>query len=171
MTNTPPKDETFSNSDQQEEKKPQFKRPEFILIDDREGKNQYTYFKANMGSHNYFQKQAGETRSSKSRFSLRFICFLGFIFCLIFGLGILLWSIAWTFLNILSFFQNRNLRKTMQNFWKIFINTLVTGFSFMLGIISPTLGLGLLAIYFSLASDLVEENLLRRVIRHTFNRL
>jgi hypothetical protein len=76
-----------------------------------------------------------------------------------------------TCLATFSLFLNPNLNKGMRHFWKLFANTLVAGFGFTLGMISPTLGLGLLAIYFSLAGNLVEDDLLRKVIRCSFNHL
>lgn len=174
MSDSPyfPREEGISShSDQPEEEKPQFKRPEFILIDPRSGKNQYSYFDSNSSrkSHEEFQKE--EKQASKGPISLRFICLLGFIFCLVFGIGMLLWSIALTFLATISLFQNRGLNRGMRSFWKICINTLIAGFGFTLGMLSPTLGLGLLALYFSLASDLVGDDLLRRVIRRSFSQL
>lgn len=167
MSNVPlfPQDEeTSSNSESIEDK--QFKRPAFILIDERNGKNQYTHFDAD-ASHK--PQDASEEQRAKGPISLRFVCLLGFIFCVVFGLGMLLWSLALTGLTILTLFQNKNFTESMFSFWKLFINTFIAGFGFTLGMISPTLGLGLIALYFSLATDLVEEDLLRKVIKRSFN--
>ena len=103
--------------------------------------------------------------------SLRFICLLGFIFCAIFGIGMFLGAIVMTFLSVISLFQNANQNQVMWKLWKYFINTVVASFGFMLGMISPTLGFGLLAIYFSLASQLADDDILLKVIRRSFNHL
>ena len=145
------------------------KQPEFTLIDDRNGRAQYTHFDASASRKSADDFQQGEKASSKGSISLRFICLLGFIFCVVFGIGMLLWSIALTFLAIISLFQNHNLNRGAKSFWKIFANTFIAGFGFTLGMISPTLGLGLLALYFSLASEVVGEDLLRKVIRRSFS--
>lgn len=176
MSNVPlfPKEEgSSSNQGQIREEKPQFKCPEYILIDDRRGKSQHTYFGADSSRkpNDSFQNGKEEARSSKGPISLRFVCLLGLIFCLVFGFGILLWSIALTCLATLSLFQNQGLNQGVRSFWKIFANTFIAGFGFTLGLISPTLGLGLLALYFSLAGNLVEDDILRKVIRRSFNNL
>ncbi len=176
MSNTPlfPQEEDFSHQGgDTEEEKPQFKRPEFILIDDRPGKIQYTHFESDSSNKPNGSSQAKkeQTKSSKGPVSLRFICLLGLIFCFVFGLGMLLWSIALTVLATLSLFQNRGLNQGLRSFWKIVINTFVAGFGFMLGLISPTLGLGLLALYFSLKGELVNDDILRKVIRRSFRHL
>lgn len=153
------------------EKQPQFKRPEFILIDERNGNSLYTHFRPETSQTVQDSPHQSKEQSSKGPISLRFVCLLGFIFCLVFGVGMVVLSFVLAVLTILSLFQNRQLIKQMAGFLKIAINTLVAGFGFTLGMISPTLGLGLLAIYFSLASNLVEDNLLRKIIRRSFTHL
>lgn len=167
----PKEEEISSNSDQAGEGKPQFKRPEFILIDDRPMKSQQAHFGADSTGKPEEPFTRKKADSSKGPVSLRFICLLGFIFCLVFGLGMLLWSIAMTTLAVFSLFRNKKFNQSMRSFWKIFTNTAIAGFGFTLGMISPTLGLGLLALYFSIAGDLVGDDLLRRVIKSSFNRL
>ena len=142
-----------------------FKRPEFIIIDPRQGKNSDSSQKPN----NPFQSQKEEPQSSKSPISLRFLCVLGLIFCLIFGLGILIWSIALTFLAALSLFRNQNLNQGVRSFWKLYTNTVITGLGFALGIISPTIGLGLIVLYFSVTGEIIENSILHKVIKRSFN--
>lgn len=174
MSNNPyfPHEESPSNQGHLEESKPQFKRPEFVLIDDRQGEKKFTHFGSESTENSKESFKSGqEKQAAKGPFSLRFVCLLGFIFCLVFGLGMLVWSLVMTCLATFSLFLNPNLNKGMRHFWKLFANTFIAGFGFTLGMISPTLGLGLLAIYFSLASSLVEDDLLRKIIRRSFNRL
>lgn len=166
----PQKEGPSSNHGHIEEGKPQMKQPEFILIDDRQGESKYTYF-GRESSQNSFKNEQEEKQAAKGPFSLRFICLLGFIFCLVFGLGMLVWSVVMTCFAMFSLFLNPNLNQGMRHFWKLFVNTCVAGFGFTLGMLSPTLGLGLLAIYFSLAGNLVEDDLLRKIIRRSFSRL
>jgi hypothetical protein len=170
-----PKEEgSSSNKDRTEDEKTQYKRPEFILIDDRAGKSQYTYFgpDSSRKPDETFQFEKEEAFTSKNGLMpLRFLCLLGFIFCLVFGFGILIWTIALTCLATLSLFQNKNLNQGMKSFWKICINTMIAGFGFALGLLNPTLGLGLIALYFSISGDLVDNDLLRKVIRSSFNRV
>ncbi len=166
----PREEENSSGKNQIEEDKAHYKRPEFVLIDDRQGQSQYTYFGADSSRRPDFMKtEGGESLNKKGPMSLRFVCLLGFIFCLVFGLGIFIWSIVMTLLATLSLFQNPNLNRGVRSFWKIYMNTVIAGLGFTLGMLSPTLGLGLIALYFSLASDLMDDDLLRKVIRRSFN--
>ena len=162
----PREDGLSSDSHSSREEESHFKRPEFVLIDDREEKNRQTYFGADSSQQDAFGRE--EHRASKDPLSLRFICLLGFVFCLVFGAGIFLWSLAMTLFATLSLFQNRALNQSMQSFWKICLHTIIAGFGFILGILSPTLGLGLIALYFSLAGRLVKDDLLRKVIKRSF---
>lgn len=164
-----PQGEGASTNSDPDQEKVELKRPQFILIDDRNGERQYTHFDADASPR--AQDSSQSEQASKGPLSLRFICLLGFIFCAIFGFGVFLLSIALTVLATFSLFQNKNLIQGMCSFWKIFINTFIAGFGFTLGMISPVLGLGLLALYFSLASNLVEDDLLRKVIRRSFSHL
>lgn len=165
------KEDQSSDKSHQDEQKGDIKCPEFVLIDDRNGEERHTHFNVDASQHPQEGRGEEAQNRSKSPLSLRFICFLGFIFCLIFGLGMLMWSVVMSCLATLSLFQNPNLNKGTRNFWKIFVNTCVAGFGFTLGLISPTLGLGMLAIYFSLKGNLVEDDFLRKVIRRSFSHL
>jgi len=168
-----PQEEGSFSDHNQNERKSELNNPEFLLIDDRNGEEKIVYFNGDSSKYSQgsFQERKETKQAAKNPFSLRFICLLGLIFCLIFGFGMLVGSIVMTFLAIFSLFQNKNLNQRMRNFWKFFINASIAGFGFTLGLISPTLGLGLLAIYFSLAGNLVEDDLLRKVIRRSFNHL
>lgn len=174
MSNIPrfPEEGGYSNQGPIGEEKSQVQRPEFILIDDRFRKSQSTYFGSDSSckSNPSFQAKK-EEKVSKGPLSLRFICLLGLIFCLVFGLGMFLWSIALTFLATLSLFQNRGLNQGLRSVWKICVNTFIAGFGFTLGLISPVLGLGLLALYFSITGELIKDDILRKVIRRSFNHL
>jgi uncharacterized membrane protein len=176
MSNVPifPKEEAnFSDkgySEKQEEKS-HFKRPEFIIIDDRQGKIHYTHFgtDSSQKSNDSIRTEQEELASSKKApVSLRFLCFLGFIFCLLFGLGILIWSIALTFLAALSLFRNHHLNQGVRSFWKLYTHTVIAGLGFVFGIISPTLGLGWILLYFSLTGEVIDHHLLRKIIQRSF---
>lgn len=160
----------FQNENHPDEQKGEILYPEFELIDDRSGEEKHTRFNVDSSQNSQDSRDNGQKKPS-GPLSLRFICFLGFIFCLIFGLGMLVWSVVMTGLATLSLFQNTNLNTGTRHFWKIFVNTCIAGFGFVLGLISPTLGLGVLAIYFSLKGNFVEDDLLRKVIRRSFSHL
>jgi hypothetical protein len=176
MSNTPPfpqEEGTSSSQGHSGEGQSHFKRPEFILIDERQEESQYTHF----GSDSTrtpcatFKPEKEENLSPTHTTSLRFICLLGLIFCMIFGTGILIGTIVLTLIAMLSLFQNENVNQGLRASWKIYTNTAIASFGFALGLISPTLGLGLLALYFSISGDLIDEDVLRKVIRSSLNRI
>ena len=160
-------EESPLSEDQMEEKSIRYQTPEFVLIDDRQGKSQYSYFKTD-ASHTSF-KMDEEKSSSQGGLSLRFMCLLGLIFCLIFGCGMLIGALILTFLATLSLFRNQSLNQEMGRFWKMSLNTLIVGFGFLLGLLSPTLGLGFIALYFSFSTQLVNDDILRQMIRKSFS--
>lgn len=161
----------MSQEPQEEESKLVYKRPDFILIDERGEKKKYSYFGADPSqpSQGPFESEQSAKKAAKGSHSLRFICFLGLIFCLIFGCGMLIWSTLMTGLAIVTLFQNPALNRSMLNFWKIFFNTSIAAIGFTLGVMSPTLGLSLLALYFTFSGNLADEDLLRKVIRRSFS--
>lgn len=139
------------------EEKPQFVTPPVIVLDDRFDEQDLS-------------DASEEKPKIKSPFSLRFLCFLGLIFCTIFGLGMLLLSIIATFISICYLFRNRSLNQAMLSNWKLASHTLVSGLGFVLGLISPTLGLGLIGLYFSITGQVMDDNVLHTFIKQTFNK-
>lgn len=137
----------------QEEEKPHYIEPQYIIIDDR-----------------HQNKQDTGSQEQKGPLSLRFLCVLGLIFCSIFGLGMLLMSLFSTLMATCYLFRNANLNKSMLHFWKLSTHTLVAGFGFVLGLISPTVGLGLIALYFSVTGEVVDNSLLHSIIKRSFNK-
>lgn len=162
----------FSHGDHAEKtgSKPQYIQPNYIIIDDRKESRQH-------GGDPFDRRQSihfgetGEKNSPQASTSLRFLCVLGLVFCLVFGFGILLWSIVLTLFALLTFFQNHQLNQSVRTFWKLYLNTMIAGFGFALGVLSPPLGLGLLVLYFSLTGESFDSQLLRKIIRRSFKNL
>lgn len=141
-----------------EEEKIEYISPPFVIIDDRQQTEE---------SLESSSEAAAET--PKSPFSMRFLCFLGLIFCLIFGTGMFLMSLVSTLIATISLFRNKELNQTVKQFWKLSTHTLIAGLGFVLGIISPTLGLGLIVLYFSVTGEVVDNSLLHSIIKRSFN--
>lgn len=157
---------TFSEKSSQEEHL--YKRPEFILIDDQHEKKQYTYFSGDSSKKPLEEEKEGEPLK-QGALSPRFLCFVGFIFCLVFGLGMLIWASVLTFLAVCSFFQNRPLNESVGQVWKLYMHTVIAGLGFTIGLLSPALGLSLIALYFSLVGEMTDSPLLRKIFRGSFN--
>ncbi len=144
----------------QESEQSEYKRPDLIIIDQPRQQQ-------DSSSHTQASEQTGE----KNPLSLRFLCVLGLIFCLVFGTGMFLWTMVLTLLTTVSLFRNPSLNQSVRAFWGICMSTAVAGLCFTLGILSPTLGLGLLVLYFSITGELIDNSLLRNILRRSFDNL
>ena len=164
IPNSPIEEET--PSPHQDSRQEEFKRPDLIIVEVQKNQDQE---KLDLDGEN--KGSQSQKESAQGAFSLRFFCFLGLIFCLIFGIGILLGSTVMTVLAALSLFRNQNLNESLYGLWKLSMHTLVAGFGFVLGLISPTLGLGLIALYFSISGEVIDNNLLRKIIQRSFQDL
>lgn len=162
MFNNPliPQNNDASKEDPKEEIN--FKRPDFIVIDDRQ---EYPYG----DQEKQFDPHADSRMASRSLqntpFSFRFLCLLGVIFCFVFGSGLLISACLLTCIALLSLLQNKELNRVVKSLWKLAANTAVAAIGFMLGIISPTLGVGLLIVYFSLSTNHMTG---KRLIKNLF---
>lgn len=151
------------------EETPHYIEPEFTIIDDRSLPEELR----SSGSR-FDQEDAdasNQEKQDKVAFPLRFMCLLGLIFCSIFGIGILLLSIVLSVLSTISLFRKKEINQGAVRMWKICMHTAVAGFGFTIGLLSPTIGLGLVALYFSLNSEIVDEDILRKVIKKSFSKL
>lgn len=162
-------DEVHSSGEYPSEKL-HYKRPEFILIDDRQETKQYSHFGSDSQKQQDSQSE-GKEDPLQGAISLRLLCFLGLIFSLIFGLGVLIWSMVLTFLALCSFFQKPHLNKNMSSFWKIFIHTVVAILGFTLGLIAPVFGFSFVALYFSLIGGIIDNHFLNKFFQRSFNQL
>lgn len=159
-----PQDEEAASQVFSESEKSEFRRPDLIIVDNQQEKQ------GNQGHGASFEEQQAQA-VPQSSISLRFFCILGLIFCVVFGLGIFFWALILTFLTLVTFLQNHQLNRSVRTFWTLCLNTLIAGLGFVIGIISPTIGLGLLILYFSWTGEVVDNHLLRKILRRSFNNL
>ncbi|MBA2367426.1 MAG: hypothetical protein H0V82_00195 [Candidatus Protochlamydia sp.] len=145
----------------------QYKRPEFIILDDRENIHENNGSEENGERHG---KNTGTNANQQSSISLRFLCFLGLVFCLIFGTGLLLITVLTSAAAVLMLLLNRELNQTVLTFWKLFFNTLIAGIGCMIGLVSPAMGISLLALYFSISKKKNGANLFSSLFENTFKK-
>lgn len=138
---------------------------EVLLIDDRNGTEKEVYF--GPGAEK-IEKSASQ--GLQGPLILRIISFLGLLFCFLFSVGAFAVATVMTCFSMLGLFRNKETNRKAIMFWKICGNTLVAAVGFFLGIISPGMGFGFLAIYFALASNMVNDDILRNVIKQSVNR-
>lgn len=138
-----------------------FKRPAFIILD-REEENQ-----EQMPQSEFYREEEKQPSNSNS-FSVRFLSLLGLIFCLIFGVGITALSLISTFTSTFYLFRNKDLNREVLHLWKLTSYTLIAGLGCILGLISPSIGLSLMAIYFSFSNKTGSDSFLHKILRQTF---
>lgn len=157
------------NRPSDQEEKITYKRPEFIVIDDRSS-NPYGYQKqTHYNSSGEQTKNDEHSQVQQSPFSLRFICLLGIIFCLIFGIGLFFIASLSTIVAIVFLLQNGELNRGVRALWKLFSNVIVVGTGCVIGLISPAIGIGLMALYFSLSGERAGSDGLKRAVKRWFN--
>lgn len=154
-----------SQGENQERSQSEVIQPEYVLIDERDGEKKYTHFGVDAIPHPVDGEELKQKQ--KNSVSLRFLCLLGLIFCIIFGFGMFLWSMGMTALAALSLFQNPSLNQGVKDFWKILGSTIISSFCLILGLLIPPVGLGLLVFYFSRRG---KEDVLQRVFQSSFHR-
>ena len=160
--------ETSQNpSDDKSSEQPPRKKPEFIIIDDRHpqhgGPHPEDYPK---GDHP-FTKEEKEIPAQNSA-SLRIWCLMGFVFCMVFSAGMLIWLLIFGFLAAVILFQSKRLNQMVVTFWNLYTNSSVALLGFGIGIISPSLGLGLLLLYFSIQQQKMDPEFFKQILKRTF---
>lgn len=133
---------------------PHYIQPQYVIIDDRFNKEQ----------------ESSGGQKGKSQLSPRFLCFLGLIFCSIFGVGMIVMSFLSTLISTCYLFRNAHLNETMCHFWKLSAHTLVASLGCILGLLLPTIGLGFIIFYFSVTGEINDKSLLHSFFSSNFNK-
>lgn len=159
QVNYPQEDGTYEPHEQsaQPEEKPHYVQPHYVIIDDRLNKDKEGSFESG-------------NQKAKSPNSPRFLCFLGLIFCSIFGLGMIAMSFFSTLISTCYLFRNAHLNDSMCHFWKLTAHTLVAGLGCILGLMVPTVGLGLIVLYFTATGEINDKSLLNTFFKQAFNK-
>ena len=152
----------FSSHEENDKNKEQseYKYPDQIIIGDENYQEQ--------SESPYKDHSKEETTEQTQPLSLRLLCFLGLIFCTIYGFGMILLSLITTFFACITLFQNHKLNRNLFRYWKSTFNTFVAGFGFVLGLLIPPLGLGFLILYFSLVGENMDTDILTKIIKKSF---
>ena len=130
------------------------KRPEFTLIDDRDGREKHTHFSTGFQERveTIFVNNSTKRQMHQGKNSLRFISFLGVIFGAFICIGALFWAIFSTLFAAIELLQNKTQNQSMLKSWKFVITMAVITIGCTLGIFYPPLGLGFIAFYYSFHS-------------------
>lgn len=125
------------------------KRPEFVLIDEREGKKNYTYFSSD--SQERMESRTEErVKSTKGRsISPRLLCFFGLVISTCIQMGLMFFAALTLLWAALSFFQDPVKNKKAINRIKGVCHLFFVMCSAFIGIFYPPLGIGLVMAYFS----------------------
>jgi hypothetical protein len=157
-------DKTSQKSNQNDSKENiVYKKPEFILIDDRKGGQSQTHYDSEGNPTN-----DTESFTSQRPFPLRFLCFLGVVFCLVFGLGLLVIASLATLGALVFLLQNQELNQSVATLWKLYVNVVIAGLGCVIGVFNPAIGIGLMAVYFSLSGEHSSSDFLKNILKRFF---
>lgn len=147
-----------------EQKNFEYKQPDEIIIEDSASVNLHSQ----EDSRKQESFQSDQFKQQKTPISLRFICFLGLVFCIIFGLGMLFFSLISSLFVLITIFQSKKINSACYHFWKLYVNAVVAGVGFILGLIVPPIGLGFLLLYFSMIGETLDSNILTKILKKSF---
>lgn len=148
-----------------EQKDSEYKQPDEIIVDEGTDVHLHSQNDESARQESPYDDQIG---GQKAPISLRFICFLGLIFCVIFGIGMLFFSLLSSLFVLFTLFQSIRLNSACYNFWKLYVNAVVAGVGFLLGIIVPPIGLGFLLLYFSMIGETLDSGILSKIFKKSF---
>jgi len=134
------------------EEKPS-KKPEFIIIDEKRA-----FLKGHYSKDETFQEFLEEQPPAPSKpfndtLILRLLSFFGSILCFWFSLIQLALATVMLVLSAALFLQYEPFNKSFLRFWRMFKTFLTCFIGFVMGVFNPSLGLGMIMLYFSLKSD------------------
>jgi hypothetical protein len=167
MTDFLKKPHAGEDSSPDSKKEIQYKRPDFIILDDRESLSRKDNGREGNGEKPS-EKNTGMQNNQESAISLRFLCFLGLVFCLLFGTGLFLINLLTTAAALFMLLLNKELNQTVLTFWKLFFSTFIAGIGCLIGLASPTVGISLLALYFSLSKEKTGTNFFSSIFQNIF---
>jgi hypothetical protein len=148
-------------------KEPKGKMPDFIILDDT-----HDYIHGNYRKSNSSQKRQQPRRPNKlvqNRFLLRLFCLLGMMLSFLVAIGMLIWTTLVFIVAALLFFKNQVLNQSLTRFWNFYIHSSVVALTLGIATISPTLGIGLLVVYFSMQSEGIDTHFVKNVLKRLFN--
>jgi hypothetical protein len=141
-----------------DDEKSHFKKPDFIILEDTKD---YIY-----GSQTVTEdEELWQMQRKKYPIWLRALCFLGVFGSLFFASAVLSYLLFLFLGAALYLFQSKEANQSFYKFWRLFNNTVAVTTSLLIGIFSPTLGIGMLIIYFSVRGEDKDRQFLKRTLK------
>jgi hypothetical protein len=157
---------SLQNSFKTKEEKPHYEYPEVIVIDDRSSHSSSSG--PSETSNPSFKDQKSELPTMSSMFTLRIICAVGAVICLFLGIALLIASFVSLALATVFLFRHLTLNHTAHRLWKLSAHLIVSSMGFIIGIIHPLLGIGLMTIYFSFIGSSPDFDFSKSFIHRSF---
>ena len=145
------------------------RRVECILIDDREGANPRDRDSA--ASFLSEKTQLEGKFSLKMGLMLRLVALGGVICSLACEVAMLLTSSILTLLAACYLFRNAPLNRRVAQSWRVCFHALVMSLGFLVGILSPVMGFGLMMLYCAMMGNVLDDPMLRQILRTSFQSL
>lgn len=159
---SPDSNKENSNSDSE------YKLPDKIIIGQQEQVEVEQETKQNKRFFSKYQSQGKESDPQEPPTSLRLISFFGLVFCLIFGVLMLVCAFISSVLSLLTFLKNSSVNQMTLRFWKLYVNTSVCAFGCLLALLNPLIGLGFLTLYFSLVGEKMDGHIIYKIFERSF---
>lgn len=105
---------------------------------------------------------------TKNLFVLRLVCFIGALLCFLFTLGLLVYAGLLLALACVCLFKNRSINQTFYSFSRLFVNFLVFTVGLALAVLSPTLGIGFLIVYFAVKGERKDREMFKNALHRFF---
>lgn len=121
----------------------EYKHPDMIIIDGEQ---------ENVSQDSFQEKDDPRKRKfsmNQRILSPRLFSCLGFLFSFLFGLLILMGSLPSLFFAALFLFRSQALNQVVKKLWMLSSNAFIVSMGFLLAILSPPLGFGLILLYLS----------------------
>ncbi len=166
----PPSDDKDKNSNNQNDPS-QRKLPKFIFIGDEQSSTAHQH-------HHRAHAEAGETSTPKQDpfltaqslvtknypWIMRALTFIISILGVMLAFGILVLCATMVIIAGGLLFQYEEANKTLISYWKSFRRTLVCSWALFIASFSPSLGFGILFLYFALQGEKMNNSFLNRII-------
>jgi hypothetical protein len=156
-------DKSDQNNGFKRSKETKGKMPDFILMDDTQD-----YLHENYQRRSPFESKENLPKIQSISFPLRLLSLLGMMISFFVAIGTLFLTVLFFVLAALLFFQNQALNAYLRKFWTIYIHSSVLALGLGIAAISPTIGLGLLLIYFSFQKESREAPAFQSLLNRFF---
>lgn len=143
-----------------ESAKEKVKRPEFIILDDTQ-----EFIRGGHQQYRIPEEELLTQEPSRSPLAIRILCLVGLFFSVLVAAGLLVGAIVSVLVATVCLFMNHTANDRVVRFWTLFRHAVVIIVGLLIALFSPTLGFGLLILYFSMKGTSRDREVLKRALK------